>query len=246
MTSVDRTNTEPLYSQVYSILYDRIVNRELLPGDQLPPESELVGTYDVSRITVRNAIEMLVKEGWVYRQRGRGTFVAHPKLEYGLSRIVNFTEDMRQRGFEASSRVLFTGLKKAAPSMAEQLRIEPGEELACIERLRLADGEPMCVEKSHLVHRYCPGILNHDYSKNSLRETKTRKYGIIWKRATQKIRAIVPSPDLAEALDISDQTALLYIERISYSQENIPVEFLQAHYRGDQYTLFNELQGGVG
>lgn len=246
MNTIDRTNTAPLYSQIYSILHDQIVNRELSPGDQLPPESELVDTFNVSRITVRNAIDMLVKEGWVYRQQGRGTFVAHPKLEYGLSRIVNFTEDMKQRGFQASSRVLYAGLKKASPAVASQLQIEPAEELACIERLRLADGEPMCMEKSYMVHRYCPGILEVDYSKNSLRVMKTKKYGIIWKRATQKIRAIVPPADLASVLEMNEYTALLYIERISYSQDNVPVEYLQAYYRGDRYTLFNELQGGAG
>jgi GntR family transcriptional regulator len=189
---------------------------------------------------------MLVKEGLIYRQQGRGTFVAHPKLEHGLSRIVNFTEDMLQRGFNPSSKVLFSGLIQATPYMAERLSVEVGEELARLDRLRLADNEPMCLEKSHFVHSYCPGILNHNYEVNSLCEAKEREYGIRWSKARQLIRAINSQKDIADLLSVRKNSALLYIERVSYSQEGIQMEFLQAYYRADRYTLHNELQGGTG
>jgi GntR family transcriptional regulator len=189
---------------------------------------------------------MLVKEGLIYRQRGRGTFVAHPKLEHGLSRIVNFSEDMLQRGFKPKSKVLFSRLIQADPEIAEKLGVETGEELTRLDRLRLADNEPMCLEKSHFIHRFCPGILNHDFETTSLRMIKERDFGIRWLRATQQIRAISANSDIAVHLLVKSGAPLLYIERVSYSQQDVPIEFLQAYYRSDRYTLYAELQGRAG
>ena len=240
---INRTSKLPLYQQLYEILHSNIVSGEWQPGDMIPPESELIERYQVSRTTVRQVLDMLVSEGLIERERGRGTFVAHPTVEQGLVRIVNFTEDMRMRGCEPSSKVLFSGLIPAPQDIAEKLHIEPGEELARLERLRLADGEPMGVEESYLVHRYCPGILQGDYVSNSLREALERNYGIRWTRAKQSIRATLAPRDLAELLGIKPHLALLFIERVSYSKEDVPVEFLRIYYRADRYVLYNELQG---
>ncbi|NJN98810.1 MAG: GntR family transcriptional regulator [Anaerolineales bacterium] len=120
---------------------------EWQPDDILPSEIELMEQYSVSRITVRQALDELVNEGLIYRQRGRGTFVAHPTVEQGLTRIISFTEDMRQRGFTPGTEVLFAGLEPATPEVAAQLQLEPGVELVRLERLRLADNEPMSIEE---------------------------------------------------------------------------------------------------
>jgi GntR family transcriptional regulator len=243
MRQINRASKLPLYHQLYQILRSNITSREWQPGDMIPPESGLIERYQVSRTTVRQVLDLLANEGLIYRQQGRGTFVAHPTVEHGLVRIVNFTEDMRMRGCEPSSKVLFSGLVPAPPDIAEKLQIEPGEELARLERLRLADGEPMGVEESYLVHRYCPGVLQHDYVSNSLRETLGQDYGIRWTHARQTIRAILAPRDLADLLAIRPKSALLFVERISFSQQNIPVEFLRIYYRADRYVLYNELQG---
>jgi GntR family transcriptional regulator len=109
--------------------------------------------------------------------------------------------------------------------------------------LRLADGEPMGVEESYLVHRYCRDILKGDYVSKSLRETLVQDYDIRWTHARQTIRAILAPRDLAELLAIRPKSALLFVERVSFSQQNIPVEFLRIYYRADRYVLYNELQG---
>ncbi len=150
---------------------------------------------------------------------------------------------MRQRGFEPSTEVLFSGLVAAPKDSAEKLEIEPREELARLERLRLADGEPMSVEESFLIHRLCPGVLEGDYAANPLRIVLEQNHGIRWMQAKQVIRAIMPSPRLADLLSVGSDSALLFIERVSFSQENIPVEFLRIYYRGDRYVLYNELTG---
>ena len=236
----------PLYHQLFEILHHEITAGRWKPGDLIPPESELVSRYGVSRITVRKVLEMLAREGLIVRERGRGTHAAHPRLEHAMTRIVSFTDDMRQRGFEASTRLLFSGLMPAPESIARALGIEEGTELARLDRLRLADGQPMCVEQSYLVHRYLPGILRHDFSTRSLREVKVREYGIRWSRARQTIQAILAPAELARVLGLKPRAPLLYIERVSYSQEDVPVEFLRVYYRADRYILYNELSGGAG
>jgi GntR family transcriptional regulator len=246
MNVIDRAARLPLYQQLYEILHQKILLQQWKPGDRLPTESELEQQHNVSRITVRTVLDMLVQEGLIYRQAGRGTFVAHATLEQGLSQIISFTEDMQRRGFTVSTRVLFSGLVPAPHRIAEQLRLEPGEELAHLQRLRLADGEPMCIERSYFVHRYCPGILDHDFSARSLREVKIHKYGIRWTHAKQTIQAINAAQKMADLLGIRRGEALLFFERVSFSQDNIPMEFLQAYYRADRYILYNELQGGTG
>jgi GntR family transcriptional regulator len=234
----------PLYQQMYEKLEGRIRSGQWKPGDMIPPESELIEQYSVSRITVRKVLDMLVIEGLLVRERGRGSFVAAPKLEHGMTRIVSFTDDMRQRGFSPGTRIIFMGLVPAPRTIAEALSVPEGEELARIDRLRLADGEPLCVEESFLIHRYLPGILTHDLVGNSLREIKQREFGIRWSRARQTIQAVPASPDIARLLDIRTGAPLLCFERVTFSQDNIAMEYLKIYYRADRYIIHNELVGG--
>ncbi|HUW10049.1 MAG TPA: GntR family transcriptional regulator [Anaerolineae bacterium] len=243
MDQINRHSKLPLYHQLYEILRGSITRREWRPGDMIPPESELIETHGVSRTTVRQVLDMLVNEGLIYRQRGRGSYVAHPTLEHGLTRIVSFTEDMRRRGFEPSTRLLASGLVAAPPDIAESLQVEPGAELARLERLRLADDEPMSVEEAYLVHQLCPGVLAGDYTSIPLRQALEQNHGLRLVRAKQIIRAIAAPAKLAETLSIARTVPLLLIERVSYSQQNVPVEFLRITYRADRYSLYNELQG---
>lgn len=240
--NINRRSKIPFYQQLYDILRGKIVRGDWKPGDIMPPESELIEQYQVSRNTVRQVLDLLVQEGLIYRQRGRGTFVAHPTLEQTMLRIISFTEDMEQRGFVPSTEVLSAQISVAPTDMAGKLQIVEGEELAVIERLRLADGEPMSVEKSFLVHRYCPNILRYDYARNPLRQVLERDYRIRLIHARQVIRAVMASVELAELLDIKIPSPLLFLERVSFSQDTLPVEYLEIFYRADRYSLYNELQ----
>ena len=239
--TIDRFSKLPFYQQLYEILLDKIQRREWQPGDMIPPESELIEEYQVSRNTVRQVLEKLVNDGLIYRQRGRGSFVSHPTLEQAMTRIVSFTEDMHQRGFAPGTRVLSTDLISAEEDIANQLDIPLGEQLVCLRRLRMADGEPMSIEESYLIHRYCPDVLEHDYAQQPLRMVLEAEYGIRIASAKQVIQAIQAPPDLAYLLEIPPGAALLLITRVSFSQGRIPIEFLRIHYRADRYSLFNEL-----
>jgi GntR family transcriptional regulator len=190
---------------------------------------------------VRQVLDILVNEGLVYRERGRGSFIAYPSVEQSMTRIVSFTEDMHQRGFTPGTQVLSARLVPAGKDIAERLQAPIGEPLACVERLRLADGEPMSIEESYLVHRYCPDVLLHDHAHQPLREILERDYNLRLVNAKQVIRAIPAPTHLAQLLEIKPHAPVLYIERVSYSQVAIPVEFLRIYYRADRYSLFVEL-----
>ncbi len=243
MNGIVRDSKLPYYQQLYDLLYKDISGGRWRPGDMLPSETELIDRYQVSRITVRQALALLVKDGLIYRRRGLGTFVSVPKIEQGLNRIISFSEDMRRRGFQAGTAVLSSGLVAASEEIAERLELDPGEEIAYLERIRLADGEPMSIEISYLIHRLCPDILKKDFARTPLRETLARDYDLLLTNAKQQIRAITASAELAEKLLVSFGAPLFYIERISYSQYNKPVEYLQLYHRGDRYTLYNDLEG---
>jgi GntR family transcriptional regulator len=239
---IDRESKLPFYYQLSELLRSQIMTGVLAPGDMLPTENELIDRCQVSRATVRQALDLLVRDGLIYRRRGRGTFVAHPSIEQGISRIISFTEDMLQRGLRPGTEVLVRELIPASDDIAAALGIMPGDELAHLRRLRLADDEPLSIEDSYLVHRWCRGVLDEDYASQPLRLTLERVYKVRLVRATQKIRATVATREQADRLGIRTGAALLFIERVSYSDQDIPIEFLQTYHRGDRYTLYNELR----
>lgn len=240
--SIDRSRLEPYYYQVYQILLAQITSRALSPGDMLPPEKDLEEQYGVSRATIRQALDMLVAEGYIYRHRGRGTFISEPAIEHGLSRIVSFTEDMRNRGLEPSTRLLQSALIPAPAEIAEALAVPAGEALAHIERLRLADNKPMSIEESYLVHAYCGGILAHYDGSQSLRRLLETAFNLRLVYARQKVRAVIADRRFAAVLEIDPGAPLLHIERISFDETNRPVELLKTWHRGDRYVLYNEIR----
>ena len=238
---VNRASKLPLHQQLYDFLRGKIRSGEWKEGQMIPAEPELINQYGVSRIVIRQVLNRLVSEGLIFRQQGRGSFVAERRLEEGLSRIISFTEDMRQRGLIPKTRILFNGLVPAPEDIAEHLGIQSGDELAHLRRLRLANDEPMSIEEAYLVHRYFPGVLNEDYELVPLRETLQQKYGVRIIRARQVIRAVQATAEQARLLTTQGKSPLLLIERVSFSEQDQPVEFLRIYYRGDRYSLYNDL-----
>jgi len=242
MELISRSSKVPLYYQLYQILLAKIKEGTWQPEDLLPSEAELVEQYELSRATVRQAFDLLVNQGWVYRRRGQGTFVSRPTIEQNLSRIVSFWEDMKQRGLEPGTRVVSREIIPASEDILHDLDVPEDEELARIVRLRLADGEPLSVEYSYLVHSYCPGVLDQDYANHSLRQMLESQFNIRMVYARQKIRAIPASDELAGLLEIEPNDPILHIQRVTYSDQDVPIEYLEINLRGDRYTFYTELR----
>ena len=239
---LDRSSSLPLYHQLHVHLRKRILGGEWKAGDLFPRDVDLEQMYGVSRITVRKALDALVDENLIARQRGRGTFVTDPSYRSEAGNLFSFTDEMKRRGLKPSSEVLDIQYRPVSEHTAEQLGVEVGEELAGLSRLRLGDGEPQCVEKVWLVHRYCPRILDHhDFSKASLTEVLEEIYHIRLSRAVQTVSALIPTRTIAKQLELRGNQPVLFVERVTYSQADIPIDYRRIYYRADRYALKQEV-----
>jgi GntR family transcriptional regulator len=226
----------PVYYQLAQELQRRIEAGLLKPGDLVPSERELADTYGISRMTVRQGLANLVSEGLLSRERGRGTFVTIPKIDKRLGSLTSFTEDMRSRGKRASSRVLSARMVLPTPRVVEGLKVPEGQMVALVERLRLADNEPVGIERAHLFFAGCEAVLERDLT-GSLYQILRSELGVFPTSAEERIEAGACSPHEAEVLGITRQTPVLLITRITLTQHQRPFEFVDSVYRGDRYAL---------
>ncbi len=230
----------PRYVQLRRRLEHGIEAGVLPPNSSLPPERELADIADLSRVTVRKAIQELVREGLVEQRQGSGTFVREPvaRMEQSLSQLSSFTEDMARRGMETTSKWLERGVFVPNASEVDALDIEDGGEVARIYRLREAGGRPMALERASLPLDILPNPLE---VKTSLYEVLEQR-GLRPVRAVQKISAINLGPREAELLGVVEGAAGLSIERISYLESGRVAELTRSIYRGDAYDFVAELR----
>src|SRR5260370_13733399 len=155
MGAIYRNSPLPRYYQLREIMRERIRSGEWKPGDLIPSERELGETYGISRMTARQAITDLVNEGLFYRERGKGTFVSQRKVTHQLIHLTGFTEDIRARGQRPGTKVISATMQLADEETAEKLRISLGTPIFRLQRLRLADGEPLAIELSQINFKGC-------------------------------------------------------------------------------------------
>jgi len=234
---IDRYGHLPLYCQLKAILLKGIEDGELEPNDPIPSEAELMREYGLSRTTVRQAINELVTEGYLYRRQGKGTFVSRPKLQYGLRRLTSFSEDMRSRGLEPSSQVLEFGKVTPPPKVAVRLNLmNEGEKVYRIVRLRFANGEPMGIQESY-VHVDPDQVIRYEdvNGGGSLYRLLEERFNISLSEAEETVEATLASAHEARLLGVKKGSPLLLHERITYSLDRRPIEFVKTLYRADRY-----------
>lgn len=231
----------PLYLQLRDALWEQIEGGGLRPGDPVPSERELCLQYGISRMTCRQAIGELVAQGVLYRRRGKGTYVANPKISQSLLELTSFTEDMIARGITPGAIVLEAREVVAPPRVAAALDLQGDRTVVQIERLRTANSQPMALETSHLPARLCPGLADGDGLSGSLYQLVRTRYGIEMVRARQSLEAVTATRSEAVRLGVKAGSPLLSIERISYDRSGRPVEYVRSLYRGDRYRFDVEL-----
>lgn len=239
---LDRQSSVPIFTQVKSLLEEAIARGELTPDRRIPSERELSLRFEVSRMTVRQALLAMIADGALYTRTGKGTYVAERKIEQPLQRLTSFSQDVVARGMRPSSRVLEAELLRAPLELAQALGIPPGAELVRIRRLRLADDEPMALETSHLPHAVAPGLLAHDLGSGSLYELLRTNYGIEFGSAKQTIEASEATAEERELLLLPRRVPVLRLHRFTSNLEGRVLEFVRAVYRGDRYQLHVELR----
>jgi GntR family transcriptional regulator len=213
---------------------------ELEPGAAIPPERELCVRFEVSRMTLRRAIEELVREGYLDRQHGRGTFVSQPKIAQPLT-MTSFSEDMRRRGYVPGSRTLSMRRRSAGAQLGRRLEISPSAEVLVAERVRLADEQPMAIETLNVPAAFVPGLTADDLVDASLYELLESRYGIVISSGRQTIEPTVTDETESELLDVPLHTPAFLFERTSRQADGVAVEFVRSVYRGDRYQLVAEL-----
>jgi len=201
----------------------------------VPGERQLADLLDVSRMTVRSAINELEADGVLYRRPGAGTFVSIPRISKNLG-LSSFSEDMRARGMEPGTRVAKATLMQAGTKVAQRLQISPQDDVVYIERIRLADGAPMCFEREWFPARLFPGLEDEDFS-GSLYELLKERYGVVIVQAKQVVQATVLNEEEAEALEIPVGSPALHTRRIAYPADGVPTELAESLYRADRYRF---------
>jgi len=230
----------PRYYQLKAILDKRIQSGEFQPDDQFPTDENLCVEYGLSRGTVRRAIDMLVEEGRLRREQGRGTFVTAPGLTPIFFRLSSFDEEMLQRGRTPSTHLLQLNVVPADAAIATDLELAVGEEVIEIVRLRLADGLPMALETRYLAHKICPDLFHEDLENQSIHNLLIDKYDIPLIRARHMIEAHVLTEPEAELLQAQPGSAGFFVSRITYTLNNQPVTRYHIIYRGDEYRFTAE------
>jgi GntR family transcriptional regulator len=230
-----------LYAWVERFLVD-LIRRDLSPGDRLATEDQLIEELGVSRITVRRAVSNLVARGLVVSQRGKGTFVAFPRIEQPLTALTGFVEDMARAGRVASARVLVTETVSAPPAAARHLEVAAGSPVVFIERVRLADGLPVSVDQTYLLPDLGAQVAADDLEAEPIFDLLEQKYGIPLVEADYRLESVAAAEPIATALQVAVDTPTLLVERTSYTTGGRPVDFERLHYRGDAIAFVTKLR----
>lgn len=237
---LDESSSQPLYQQLQRALRDAIDRRQLAPDDALPPERDLATELSVSRITVRKAIDGLVREGLLVRRQGSGTFVC-ARVEKNFSKLTSFSEDMRARGRTPRSVWLRRSEGTVNPEEALSLRSSPGTPVYRFHRIRFADDVPMAVEYATVPASRLPSL---EAVESSLYEA-LEKHGNRPVHALQRLRAVLLTAEQAELLGAQEGDAGLLVERLGFLKDGRAVEFSQSYYRGDIYDFVAELNAAT-
>jgi len=214
---------------------------ELRVGDAIPSERRLTVSLGVSRPTLRQAIDELVREGLLVRRHGSGTYVAEAKIALPLT-MTSFSEDMARRGMRPSSQVLTFEAISAGAKLGQRLRISPADQVWAIRRLPLADEETMAIEFLHVPKRVVPKLRREDLEGHSFYELLRERFGVVVASGVQTIEPTVTSEEEAEMLGVPLHAPAFLFERITESEGGEVVEFVRSVYRGDRYRLVAELR----
>lgn len=217
------------------------MTRALPPGSAVPPERTLAAQFGTSRTTVRQALAELVVEGRLERIQGKGTFVALPKVAQVLQ-LTSYTEDMLVQGLKPESRLLDLGYVAADTRLAELLDMRPGGRVLRIERLRLADSEPMAIETTHLSAKRFPGLRRNLDKHVSLYAALAAVYGVHLAEAEETIETSLANPREAGLLSADVGLPVLLLSRHSFDTKGEPVEWVRSVYRGDRYKFVARLR----
>ena len=235
---INKDSHLPLYRQVEQVLEYKISSGQWDEGFQLPTEQELATLFNISTITVKRAIIELVNKGFLMRQRGKGTFVLGKRKEQDINQLISLTTDQSE---SHPHELLHFAIEIASSEMVEKMKLNHGDQVVRIERLKIVDGEPISLEYTYLPYVHCHGITSEDINNDLIYNMLRHKFHINLGKAKLFIKPYIATGKQAEVLGISENTAVFEWERFTYSKEKEIVEYSMFYVRPDKETYFTEV-----
>ena len=231
----------PLYVQIMENIDHLIESHEWTVGSMLPTEKELCNIYNVSKITVREALKLLVRDGKLRRVAGKGTFVTKPKLEQNLDRFFSFSKWAIQNNLESATRVLKVDIDQCDDHIAKHLSLKDEREVTRIERIRLGDNEPLMVEFIWVPTSICPNLYLQDLANVPLNDIVRNSYALPIIKATESIEAIFSDDYISRLLNIERESLLLSVEHTAFTHGSKSIYIARSFYRGDRVKFLIDL-----
>lgn len=227
---------EPVYRIIENDIKDKLKLGVLKQGDMIPSENELKDMYNVSRMTVRQALNNLVNEGYLYRHKGKGTFVSSTKIEKKIQGLLSFTEEMKRMNKRVHNRIISIEVLPANAEVCAKLFLNPNEEVYLAQRVRYADDIPVLYEEL-----YCPKAimknLEGDAMEGSFYTYIEEVLGLKISYSIQNIEAKLATDQIADYLEVNEDSPILYITLNSFLDNGRPFEYVKSYYRADQYRF---------
>ncbi len=240
---LDHDGPTPIFAQIRARLEGAIAEGELSPRQRIPSERHLSEGYGVSRMTVRQALDAMIRHGLLYSMPGKGTFVADRKIiDQPLDRLTGFTQDILARRMRPSSRMIEAWIAQAPLEVARLFGLAPTIEIIQLTRLRLANEEPVAIETAHIPSAYAPGLLDRDLAGGSLYAILNHDFGLVLASAQQTIQAAEPTDEERDLLGLDGPRPVLRISRLTSDPTGRVIEYVRSVYRGDRYHLTVELR----
>lgn len=235
---LDRYSIVPLYYQLNEKILENIKKGELKPGDFLPAEEELCQKLDLSRGTVRQAINSLVEKGYVTRQRGKGTVIKSPTLNHDLIGDYSFGRGIQRLGLELSSKLIEVVVVNGKKGITNRLDLPNKAKVIKIARIRLANNEPWIIEESYLPANNFPGFENYDFEKNLISDVLLMKYHTSFSRIDAFVEPTIIDESHSMLLETKMGTPAMVMDRVLFDEKNIPTVYSHAYIRGDRCRYY--------
>lgn len=235
-----RESPVPLHHQIKEAILRQLESGILHAGDRLPAEKELAESLGISQAPVKQAILELAREGYVQRSKGKGTFVRSPKIEESINFLTSFTESMQRKGIQPEMRIIALKSVTPPPEVALQLCLNEHELVIMLKRLFLLNGQPATIITSFLSQSRFPGLLQVNFTGQSLYRVLEQDYQVKLSRAENYLEVMPCTAADAVLLDIRVNSPTLVITGVSYDADQSPVEYARVLYRTDRFRFFIE------
>ena len=239
---LDRNNPRPLYAQFEDVLRTANLSGQWEVNHAIPSENELSRLYGLSRMTVRSVLTQLVREGLLFRVQGKGTFVAHSKISARSPAYMGIREQLEQMGYEISTRLIAFGQRPCGQEVGRMLGLDETSPVVFVERVRLAEGQPISIHRTYLPLSLCPALDAGDLVSEQLCTVVERDYGLKPAFVSESLESVLATQDEADLLQVERGSPLIMLQDCNKTAAGVLYEFSKILFRGDKLKLHFEYQ----